>query len=521
MNLDKATAVKNEGKSLVINQSTLAHKAITGVNEDHLKFAPRISPKQKNTERMTSNESIIISGKYPGDSNSIFKKDSATGTFKQNVATTSTNTMLTSAPLILDCRKLSVRQFPSKLETSPNLDLKEHCPHLCNGIGQEDSRFQEQKLGSENKIEGFKMLSRRPSEKIEAIYRKGLSQKADAIKKIRDQNSKISLSSMPQFKHKEQNSLCNLSCGKLKSNDRKDFKVLNSWNNFDTKLPLENKAERIPKKSKISNSPQIKSPAEDCRSSQGLTGSGFSRDKSAKSSHFANFTETERAKSDSVYECVLFVAHQEFRRSGQNCNVSSDMKDAASLKAILEDIVIKPTNNSLAESEFELSKGKNPKSNTGLVVDKIKIFEDIEIVQRIKGISRRKDVAIKSNHSLKEVDESWSCSEESLKIAGSLSKEKIGGFCIESQFEKSQSFLSKNILTDKIVSNDFRILSTERPVREKIDESPSEKVGCWLIKEVNCGLKEPKPLRAVEMKRMMLLCREKIASFSNVKDGLT
>ncbi len=31
-----------------------------------------------------------------------------------------------------------------------------------------------------------------------------------------------------------------------------------------------------------------------------------------------------------------------------------------------------------------------------------------------------------------------------------------------------------------------------------------------VVKEVECGLKHPKPLRVAEMKRMMLLCRERI-----------
>jgi hypothetical protein len=34
-----------------------------------------------------------------------------------------------------------------------------------------------------------------------------------------------------------------------------------------------------------------------------------------------------------------------------------------------------------------------------------------------------------------------------------------------------------------------------------------EAVRMMVIKEAECGLKQPKPLRVVEMKRMMALCR--------------
>lgn len=37
----------------------------------------------------------------------------------------------------------------------------------------------------------------------------------------------------------------------------------------------------------------------------------------------------------------------------------------------------------------------------------------------------------------------------------------------------------------------------------------SEELGIMVVKEAECGLKQPKPMRLVEMKRMMLLCREK------------
>jgi hypothetical protein len=47
---------------------------------------------------------------------------------------------------------------------------------------------------------------------------------------------------------------------------------------------------------------------------------------------------------------------------------------------------------------------------------------------------------------------------------------------------------------------------------EKGIASPcAEGVNEMIVKEVECGLKQPKPMRATEMKRMVLLCRDRVA----------
>ena len=52
---------------------------------------------------------------------------------------------------------------------------------------------------------------------------------------------------------------------------------------------------------------------------------------------------------------------------------------------------------------------------------------------------------------------------------------------------------------------------------DTIDPPEVEKIPVMVVKEAECGLRQPKPLRVVEMKRMMMLCRERVGSMMTDK----
>jgi len=55
---------------------------------------------------------------------------------------------------------------------------------------------------------------------------------------------------------------------------------------------------------------------------------------------------------------------------------------------------------------------------------------------------------------------------------------------------------------------------SDRPsiVRRRDQPEVPELPYALIVKEVECSLQEPKPLRLVEMRRMMILCRDKVGA---------
>jgi hypothetical protein len=194
----------------------------------------------------------------------------------------------------------------------------------------------------------------------------------------------------------------------------------------------------------------------------------------------------------------------------------------ATLKPV-EPIIAPPIKTKPAETKAQQMKSR-------LLVEKIRLFEDIaERKTRIESRRKRRSISnkitipsLKSRKSLFELTtrkstKSLSKSQSSETIQA-ISKDSQRG-ALSTRFGKrtSQRGTSYNLPQD--AASDFSNASylTARDDTQILLESTSASLE-MVVKEAQCGLREPKPMRLVEMKRMMLLCRDK-AGFSSISLG--
>ncbi|KAI1006497.1 hypothetical protein K3495_g1727 [Podosphaera aphanis] len=155
-----------------------------------------------------------------------------------------------------------------------------------------------------------------------------------------------------------------------------------------------------------------------------------------------------------------------------------------------------------ASQDMAQNKYLAPKSIIGRVKDKIKLFERNQNFEAKIAPQRKESITRKLNRNLKDLFEGWSLAdkvtepqkEESKKMVCSLEEPKNEG--ITGQGMSNITLLQE--IQIKRTGNDVGCNKFSR-------SSPDERD--WLIKEAECGLKQPKPLRAAEMRRMTLLCR--------------
>jgi len=173
-----------------------------------------------------------------------------------------------------------------------------------------------------------------------------------------------------------------------------------------------------------------------------------------------------------------------------------------------------------------------PKSKA--IGDKVKLFEGLreekEVAKNLPPEKKRKSLTRKLNRSLK-----------SLFEPPTLRKTEVGKV---SGTEKSNMLGKKRGLTSSEIQeavNGFQDTQSpkgwkarrlnagaQEPLAIGQDGAHSEKglgspnsleVSEMIVKEAECGLKQPKPLRVVEMKRMMALCRDRFGSIGHREKG--
>jgi hypothetical protein len=185
-----------------------------------------------------------------------------------------------------------------------------------------------------------------------------------------------------------------------------------------------------------------------------------------------------------------------------------------------EPVVASPPKNRPIET-----KGQQMKSR--MLGEKIRLFEDIA-QRKAKLESRRKRRSISSKITMPSLSSRKSLFELTTRkstksVSKSLSSETIREIGSGSQREglstrfgkrRSQRASSYNIpqdaASDEFSNASYLIVKDDTQILLERTSASLDMV----IKEAECGLREPKPMRLVEMKRMMLLCRDK-AGFSS------
>jgi hypothetical protein len=164
---------------------------------------------------------------------------------------------------------------------------------------------------------------------------------------------------------------------------------------------------------------------------------------------------------------------------------------------------------------------KEQRMKSRLFGEKIKLFEDIA-QRRAKLESRRKKRSFSGKYTIPSLNTRKSIfelsSRKNIKSSSrSLSAETIQEIVedvqkdtFSSRFGKHKTQNGKCYALPQDAASDFSNISylTARDDMQILLARTSDSID-MVVKEAQCGLREPKPMRLVEMKRMMLLCREK------------
>lgn len=203
------------------------------------------------------------------------------------------------------------------------------------------------------------------------------------------------------------------------------------------------------------------------------------------------------------------------KMNSQNTKIKRHISALTKSNANMDRVTIQSIGNS--NVDFIIPSKKPAKSNFGLVGDKIKQFEETKNAQNSNSLPRKRSFT-RPNYSLKRFSEKIDFDENLCEKAEKLRVDKNSSSSSswdEPHFFEAQNFEPENVMVkfDVTLSKNFTILdSLKESLIEKIRSSSLGETDPWFTKKVNCGLEQPKPMRVVEMKRMMFLCRDRFGS---------
>lgn len=148
------------------------------------------------------------------------------------------------------------------------------------------------------------------------------------------------------------------------------------------------------------------------------------------------------------------------------------------------------------------------------IKDRIKLFESIQGTKKPEHAKSKSSYTHKFRTSMKSLFEPTSRKTNEDGGGGGLSSQDVKDIVDELQdTEVAPKVGKRNALVGSwnIVPQVPPSSGTDGAMSEKGIGSPcAEGVKEMIVKEVECGLKQPKPVRVTEMKRMVLLCRERV-----------
>lgn len=153
---------------------------------------------------------------------------------------------------------------------------------------------------------------------------------------------------------------------------------------------------------------------------------------------------------------------------------------------------------------------QHPNKRSKAVDDKIKLFESIQDVKKPVQEQRKISYIRKIRTSLKSFFELKSCDDCEVRKESRLDSKDIRD--VVDECEKQPATWNKDTQAEKwnTISQVQPPSGTDGTVSENGIELSTPTVSEMIVKEAQCGLREPKPVRITEMKRMMLLCRERV-----------
>jgi len=155
---------------------------------------------------------------------------------------------------------------------------------------------------------------------------------------------------------------------------------------------------------------------------------------------------------------------------------------------------------------------KQSNKGSSTIKDRIKHFESIQQAKKAEGEKNKSSYARRIRTSMKSLFESRKSEEDD---ARGLSNQEVKD--IIDDFNDTEALLPKTGKRGTLIGRwTFPGVApsntTDGTVSEKGGSPCGEGVTVMIVKEVECGLKQPKPVRITEMKRMMLLCRDRVGN---------
>ncbi len=154
---------------------------------------------------------------------------------------------------------------------------------------------------------------------------------------------------------------------------------------------------------------------------------------------------------------------------------------------------------------------KQKTKGMGTIKERIKLFENTEEATKLE-YGKKSSYARRIRKSMQSLFERKSDDVEERGLDGQEVQD------VMSEFQDNEVLLAKTVKRDAC-SGTWKTFvgapsrGTDGTRSEKGIRSPvGEGVTVMIVKEAECGLEQPKPVRVTEMRRMMLLCRERIGS---------
>jgi len=156
---------------------------------------------------------------------------------------------------------------------------------------------------------------------------------------------------------------------------------------------------------------------------------------------------------------------------------------------------------------------KQSNKGSSTIRDRIKLFESIQQSKKTDSEKKKKSsYARRIRTSMKSLFESRKSDEDGGRELSSQEVEEI-----INDFQDTEALLPKTGKRGTLIGTwTFPGVSpldtTDGTMSEKGGSPCGEGLTVMIVKEVECGLKQPKPVRVTEMKRMILLCRDRVGS---------
>ncbi|RKF58874.1 hypothetical protein OnM2_064056 [Erysiphe neolycopersici] len=474
--------------------------------------------KQVKTQTSCMDPSKIISDKKPNKRSSVFdsKITNQLSTKKRSPNNCNFN-ISTDFASIPERRKGKVAlksMYSEKNRNSPvcSADFKNKLK--IKDLGQDVGEGQKLKHGSLNTKLNMKKLSRKPSNKIEALFRQSVDQTHDTSENNQNHMNESYISPKIKLKFHKGEDQNNQMVSQEELNAKKEAKFLSIRKKFEIKILPEESIKKDNYVSDKQDSSSLQSSKQDKKLSRGLIDRLPTYSSESLLKRYKN-TKTELVSPEVAEKFVIAetpLVTSSMKKTGIT-QENSQKKISTSSSTLFRDKVVQSNPINTQKPDFYLPKRMAPVASSGLVGEKVKQFENIKSLRVSGAFPTRRSITRRLNRSLRGFFEYWGSHEKMRGKNESSSVDELEDFCEEFQCIDTQRKKSKGILNFNIASskNPPKATNINEYPEKSFDSSSPDEMDVWIIKKVNCGLKQPKPLRAVEIKSMVLLC----SSFSS------